>query len=230
MLLCRSSGYNLDLQVLLRNLGAHNLALQLLQLPIADEEKPDELQPRAVLRAAYRLIKALASGYAQLQAELVSAIPTFVAHVEKKRAAPLPLLGSRRALSAPPFHARLIAHDISPTGTISAVLKNNRAACALVSVETIRHFVRLAAREHAPRFLRFLAMITSPTGTPIRRNQLLITQALTDNSAALVLYDGAAGRAERAVLLEARHTAAALRSRPTRSLYASALPSRRPTT
>lgn len=168
-------------QVLLRNLGAHKLALRLLSLPVADKPVASELQTRAVLRAAYRLLKAMASGFAQLQAELVPAIPTFVAHVEK----------------------RLVAYDISPTGTISATLKDNRAACALVSVETIRHFVRLASREHAPRFLRFLTLLCVPGGEPVRRNQTLILQALADHEAALLLFAGHSGRAARALLIQA---------------------------
>jgi hypothetical protein len=167
--------------VLLRNLGAHKLVLQLLSLPIASEPLASELKTRAVLRAAYRLLKAMASGFAQLQAELVPAIPTFVAHVEK----------------------RLVAYDISPTGAISATLKDNRAACALVSVETIRHFVRLAARQHAPRFLRFLTLLCVPGGQPVRRNQTLILQALADHEAALLLFAGVAGRAARAQLIQA---------------------------
>jgi len=181
MLLCYSAGYNLDMQVLLRNMGAHTLALKLLSLSVADEVLAAELKVRAVLRAAYRLIKAMVSGFAQLQAELVPAIPTFVAHVE----------------------ANLVAYDISPTGTISATLRDNRAACAMVSVETIRHFVRLAAREHAPRFLRFLSLICAPAGVAIRRNQTRIMQALADKEAALVLFGSVAGRAERAKLVAA---------------------------
>ena len=123
----------------------------------------------------------MASGFPQLQAELVPSIPTFVAHVQKK----------------------LVAYDISPTGTISATLRDNRAACGLVSPDTIRHFVRLAAQEHAPRFLRFLSLLCLPGGVPIKRNQALILQTLADNERALLLFSGVGGRTERAALIAA---------------------------
>ena len=41
--------------------------------------------------------------------------------------------------------------------------------CAQVTEDTVRQFVRLAAQEKAPRFLRFLRMITMPNDQVIRR-------------------------------------------------------------
>ena len=53
----------------LLNLQAHEPALQLLRLPFEfAEEKPDELQLRALLRAAYRLLTAMCSQFSLTQA------------------------------------------------------------------------------------------------------------------------------------------------------------------
>ena len=41
--------------------------------------------------------------------------------------------------------------------------------CAQVTEDTVRQFVRLAAQEKAPRFLRFLRMITMPNDQAIKR-------------------------------------------------------------
>ena len=41
--------------------------------------------------------------------------------------------------------------------------------CAQVTEDTVRQFVRLAAQEKAPRFLRFLRMITMPNDQVIKR-------------------------------------------------------------
>ena len=48
---------------------------------------------RAVLRAAYRLLRAMASGFPQMQTDLLPHVPTFLAHVD----------------------ADLVSRDISPT-------------------------------------------------------------------------------------------------------------------
>ena len=91
---CRSAGPNADMQMLLMNLKAHEPALQLLRLPFDfKEERPEELQLRALLRAAYRLLKAMCTQFPLMQAVLVEHIRLFVGHTE----------------------ARLVSHDISTT-------------------------------------------------------------------------------------------------------------------
>ena len=45
--------------------------------------------------------------------------------------------------------------------------------CAQVTEDTVRQFVRLAAQEKAPRFLRFLRMITMPNDQVIKRVSIL---------------------------------------------------------
>ena len=63
MLENKSPGQNIDVQLLLMNMGAHKLALQLLNLPFTTHTIcQDELDVRAVLRAAYRMIKAMTAG------------------------------------------------------------------------------------------------------------------------------------------------------------------------
>ena len=81
----------------------------------------------------------------------------------------------RRSLSLFIVHteATLVSYDISPTGCIDTICKDNRAACMKVSAETVRHFARLAAEAHAPRYLRFLRSITLPMGKAIPRNQFV---------------------------------------------------------
>ena len=85
-----------------------------------------------------------------MQKALVPYLPNFLAHTE----------------------ARLVATDISPTECITAVYKDNRIVCTQVGEDMVRHFVRLAATEHAPRYLRFLRMITVPNAIPNKRNQV----------------------------------------------------------
>ena len=145
----KSPGTNQDMQMLLMNLKAHTPALTLLaNLPFEKSEiKADELEIRAVLRAAYRLLKAMCTDFPLMQTELVASIPLFVDHTE----------------------ANLVSYDITPTGCINACFKDNRTVCAQVTEDTVRQFVRLAAQEKAPRFLRFLRMITMPNDQVIRR-------------------------------------------------------------
>ena len=62
--------------------------------------------------------------------------------------------------------------------------------CAQVTEDTVRQFVRLAAQEKAPRFLRFLRMITMPNDQVIKRHSILRAPAtplasLTTTSASL---------------------------------------------
>ena len=82
--------------MLLMNLKAHTPALTLLaNLPFEKSEiKADELEIRAVLRAAYRLLKAMCTDFPLMQTELVASIPLFVDHTE----------------------ANLVSYDITPTG------------------------------------------------------------------------------------------------------------------
>ena len=54
---------------------------------------------------------------------------------------------------------------------INACFKDNRTVCAQVTEDTVRQFVRLAAQEKAPRFLRFLRMITMPNDQAIKRTR-----------------------------------------------------------
>ena len=63
--------------MLLMNLKAHTPALTLLaNLPFEKSEiKADELEIRAVLRAAYRLLKAMCTDFPLMQTELVASIP-----------------------------------------------------------------------------------------------------------------------------------------------------------
>ena len=168
--------------MLLMNLKAHTPALTLLaNLPFEKSEiKADELEIRAVLRAAYdgtrlgpralshtsrptaltslpsldcryRLLKAMCTDFPLMQTELVASIPLFVDHTE----------------------ANLVSYDITPTGCINACFKDNRTVCAQVTEDTVRQFVRLAAQEKAPRFLRFLRMITMPNDQAIKRHSIL---------------------------------------------------------
>ena len=108
MLERHSPGPDQDMQQLLQNLDAHGVALQLLQHPYVHEEvRPGEERRRAVLRMAYRLLNAMASGFVQMQARLARCLPIFISHT-----------GSN-----------LFAADISPTDLIITICKDNRAAC-----------------------------------------------------------------------------------------------------
>ena len=111
MLENHSPEMNLDCQLLLLNMGAHKAALRLLQLPFdMCEIRGDELELRAVLRASYRLLKAMTAGCSRAQHELVHSLSLFVKHTQ----------------------ANLVSHDVSPTGCINAVFKDNRTVCTQV--------------------------------------------------------------------------------------------------
>ena len=77
-----------------------------------------------------------------------------------------------------------------------------RDACTRVTLETVRHFVHLAASERTPRHLRFLRMVIAPEGSVLRANQDLVVDALADCRDALVLYNDAKGEATRDALTE----------------------------
>ena len=171
-----SVNINLSMQMLLKSMNAHLPALQLLRLAFdAKKIKAEDLQVRAVLRAAYRLLKAMAFKFSLMQKELVAHVPLFLSHTE----------------------AQLVSHDISPTGCITTVFADNRTVCAQVRVETVRQFVRLAALNHSPRFLRFLSQLMVPNSIPNKRNQGLVIQSLVDREECLTLYNDEDEMAER---------------------------------
>ena len=62
----------------------------------------------------------------------------------------------------------------------------------------MRNFTKLAAHEQAPRFLRFLRMVSVADGAPLPRNQCMVLQALSEREAALLLFKTPEGRKERA--------------------------------
>jgi hypothetical protein len=178
---------NIDSQLLLLNMGAHRPALQLLELPFTlDAILPQDLETRAVMRACYRtpsesrtrnllipraqpadqeidtshlaagLLKAMTSGCAKMQLELVPSLPTFVEHTR----------------------AHLVSHDISPTGCINAIFKENRTVCAQVEEGTVRPSERrtdpLPARAcrcalpAGPPLLRFATLSAWPPRSTLR--------------------------------------------------------------
>ena len=95
-------------------------SLQLLLLPFDQGEVlPNDLTVRGVIKAVYRLIKAMTVGCNRMQLALIPWLPTFVKHTE----------------------AYLMDHDISATGVINAVFKDNRTACSQVDESTVRRFV-----------------------------------------------------------------------------------------
>ena len=55
---------------------------------------------------------------------------------------------------------------------INCVFKDNREACTQVDDGTVRHFISLAAARLAPRYIRLLANLVAPDGSPIMRNQV----------------------------------------------------------
>jgi hypothetical protein len=141
MLQCRSPAMNVDCQLLLLSMGAHDVAIQLLKTPfVLDEVRADELevravrgseprgersgcmrvcsprphppQVRAVCLAAYRLIKAMAIGCPKAQLALLPSLPTFVAMT-----------------SATPS-AALLCVDVSPMMTIQTIYHGNHTVCA----------------------------------------------------------------------------------------------------
>ena len=176
-----SVSHNADVQSLLYDMGVHELAIQLLQLPIQmDKMAKEDLPTRAVLCASYRLLRAMATHFPVVQKALVSHVHTFIKHTE----------------------ANLVASDISPTECLSAVYKNNRVVCTQVGENMVRHFVGLAAVEHAPRYLRFLGMITYPSGRPVRRCQTLVLSCLTEKEEALQLFNNEDELAYREQLVE----------------------------
>ena len=70
MLEKHASGMNLDCQLLLLSMGAHKAAIELLKLPFdADTIVASDLETRAVLRASYRLIKAMTVDCPKMQRE-----------------------------------------------------------------------------------------------------------------------------------------------------------------
>ncbi|KAL1529829.1 hypothetical protein AB1Y20_000761 [Prymnesium parvum] len=177
---CRSPQANMDMQLLLKNMGAHEHALQLLQLPIGRRESFEDYHARAVLSAAYRVLKAMCTGSPLMQSELVNNVPLFLEHVE----------------------CNLVSHDISPTGLINTIFQDNRSVCAQVQEETVRLFVKMAALEQAPRFMRFLRMVVAPNGRTIERNATLVLQLLTEQDDAMLLFSGKEGIKQRASLIE----------------------------
>ena len=161
----QASAPNKDMQQLLLNVQVHVPSLELLKLTFNHAMvDPEDLDTRAVLRSVYRLLKALVVLFPPGQSELSPRIPLFLEHSE----------------------AQLVAHDISPMGCVNAIFKDNYLACSSISLDTMRKAVKLAAQYHAPRFLRFLATLISPSGIKIQPNQTVILQCLVEESGAHV--------------------------------------------
>jgi hypothetical protein len=76
--------------------------------------------------------------------------------------------------------------------------------CAQIDEASVRQFVKMASVEHAPRFLRFLKNLMAPCGDPIKRNQKLVLDTLSEKEAALILFNDEQGRARRDELVEKR--------------------------
>ena len=72
----------------------------------------------------------------------------------------------------------------------------------------MRNFTKLAAHEQAPRFLRFLRMVSVADGAPLPRNQCMVLQALSEREAALLLFKTPEGRKELAPTLTLTRTLA----------------------
>ena len=175
-----ASHQNADVQSLLYQMGAHDIAMKFLSLPFVTETiLGEDLHIRAVASACYRLLRSMTVHFPLMQKALVPHLPSFLAHTE----------------------ARLVASDITPTECITSVYKDNRIVCTQVGEDTVRHFVRLAAHEQAPRYLRFLGMITLPSGQPARRCQTLVLQCLLEKEEVLQLYNGEDGMEKRSQLI-----------------------------
>ncbi|KAL1510122.1 hypothetical protein AB1Y20_006454 [Prymnesium parvum] len=171
-----------DMQRLLRNMSAHKLVLKLLALPFdLSKKRPEEFELRQMVLTGYRLLKAMTLEYSQLQQVLSTHKPLFLTHLE----------------------ADLYTVDISPVGLITTVCRDNRVACLQADEAMIDKFVQMAAVGRAPRHVRFLRMLIDPQGRVIRRNQELIISKFAENSGALLLFNGKAGREERAKLIAA---------------------------
>ena len=177
-----------DIQLLLCNLRAHETCLRLLRMDFKHEEVLDAQVPlRVCMQAAYRLLRAMCVGLAPVQMEVNPHLHIFVTHAA----------------------AQLGAHDVSPTGLISAIHRGNRTVCEQATEELVTYFVSLAANERAPRYLRFLRMLATPEGRPtvvnpiaaVQRNQTLIMQALRANENALVLCNEPDGIRQRAAMI-----------------------------
>ena len=171
------------MQMLLFRLGAHTHALKMLQLPFDQRRvRRDEVQLRMLLTSCYRFLKSLALQFAAVQAELSKSLELFVSHTS----------------------AGLVAHDVTPTGTINAIVQDNREACTKINIDTVRLFVHTAGHDKTPRHLRFLRMIIAPGNSVIRANQDLVVEALADCKDALLLFNDAKGQEERRQLIEKR--------------------------
>ena len=169
-----------DMQMLLLKLGAHQHALRLLALPFEKARvNPRERELRLMLCAAYRLLNNMSTAFPLMQAQLAQHLDLFVSHT----------------------HANLVSHDASPTCCINTILQDNREACEKVTIETIRHFVHLAAKNKKPRFLRFLRMIIRPNGVVLPGNQQMVVEALAENRDSLLLFNNVKGVEEREALI-----------------------------
>jgi len=176
---CRAEEPNPDMQLLLYNMDAHLAVQRLIRQPVSLAPTPAELPHREVLLGCCRLLKALCSGFKVTQVALLPEVAHLVSMTD----------------------LRLVAHDISPTDTLIAILKDNPQGCLQVGDDLIRKFMALAAETKAPRFLRFLRNITGPERQPLIRTQTLVMQALADHPAAQLLFNSAAGKAERRAMI-----------------------------
>lgn len=102
---------NPDMQLLLFNMDAHKIALRFLLLPVSEQPGSSDMPVRQVLLGVYRLLKGMCSSFKVTQLALMPEIDTIVSHIKYK----------------------LISHDITPTGCLVAILKDNPTACMQIS-------------------------------------------------------------------------------------------------
>ena len=174
-------GADPDMQLLLFNMKAHEIAVQLLGLPVGKRPASSELDVREVIIGAYRLIKALSSGFKLMQMAMLPFQDKMIEQVQYN----------------------LTSADITPTSCLISIMKDNPTAALQVREDVLRKFVRMASENRAPRFLRFLFNVTGPAGQPVLRAQALVIQLVRENAAACVLFNDAEGRKQRQELVQA---------------------------
>jgi inositol 1,4,5-triphosphate receptor type 1 len=147
-------------QRLLRNMGAHGVVLDLLQVPY---DKAEDMRMKEVMVDAHEFLQHFCFGYKPNQALLYKNLDLFI-HSS----------GAGDAL----MHAETVRH----------IFLDNADLCQKVTESVVHHFIHAIQKERHVKFLHFLQTIVKAEDTHLRRIQDMVMQELVNAGDDVLLF------------------------------------------
>ncbi|XP_065845559.1 inositol 1,4,5-trisphosphate-gated calcium channel ITPR1-like isoform X2 [Oscarella lobularis] len=151
-------------QRLLRNMGAHTVVLDLLQVPY---DKNEDVRMRDVLQLAHVFLQNFCFGYKPNQALLYRSLSLFMQSTED---------------------------NIIETETMRAIFLNNSDLCQKMTEPVVQHVIQSISKDRRVVYLQFLQTIVKAEETHLRKVQDMVMRELVNGGDdVLVFYGDAKG-------------------------------------